>query len=171
MFFLEKDARDYNLIFYNVAKSSNVYQMIKDICREVLKIQLEISLRKCVIIKENKQYQTVNVLVKLESISMVDTILKNAKNLKGAHTKITISKDLSEDERRDRRILLILKRKIVTVSQESKVKILGNSIMIDGTKLTYKSKSNYFGNSEIDGSAFVRQKFSIDFLSLANSSQ
>lgn len=168
---MEKDARDFNLIFHNVAKSPNVYQMIKDVCKEVLKVDRDIFLRRCVILKENKQQQTVDVLAKMESTSMVEAILKNTRYLKGAQSRISISKDLSEEDRRDRRVLLNLKRKITNTSKESKVKVLGNSILIDGTKLNYRSKSNYFGNSDVDGKAFLNERFSIDFSSLANSSQ
>lgn len=162
---LDKESRDYNLVFYNIPKTSEIHSSLIDLCKEILKVSTPISIKKTIILRDDKSKNSMNVLAKFESTSMVDAILKCAKNLKGANTGITITRDYNDEDRKFRRTLLSVKKNIKQkdTSDKFKVNVVGTSIYINNHKFNYNKKSNKFGNREVDGKVFLKEHFSIDF--------
>lgn len=168
---LDKESRESNLIFYNLPKSSNVRQDIIELCTNVIRPICAVAIRKTLVLRQNQANQTMTVLVRFDAASTVDHILRNSKNLKS--TRISVCRDLSEEDRENRKILLSLKNKIKEndTSDKLKIKVINNYIFIDNVKLTLNIKNNYFGNREVNGKQFVKEKFSIDFDNFVNNQQ
>lgn len=168
---LERESRSHNLIFYNVTQTSNLQQAVIDICKSILKVQEEIKISRAIVLKRNAAAKTFTILIKFESTSIVSIILAGAKHLRDSGTGISISRDLSEGERKIKNILLEIKRKIQERDTYSKVKVVGTKIYIDNVTLTYNEKNKTFGNSQIDGTAFLQEKFSIDLNNLMSNNK
>lgn len=162
---LDKESRDCNLVFYNVPKTNDIKQAVVDLCRNTLEVTNVVTIQRAIVLKQNRNHETLIILAKFDSSSMVDNILKNVRKLKGAGTRISISRDLSIDERSSRRVLLALKNKVKEqdTADKFRIKVVNNHIFIDNVKLTYNIRTNYFGNREVNGKAFLLEKFSFDF--------
>lgn len=173
MTYMERETRERNLIFYNIPSTLDVKRSIEDVCKELLKIQEPIAIQKTVVLKEDKTKRTITVLAKFDSIISVACVLKNVRNLKGTNSRIGISRDMSEEERREQGLLMKLKKTIHgnVAANNIKIKVVGNSIVINQVKLTLKMKSNFFGNSNVDGRIFLKENYSIDFDSFLVNSQ
>lgn len=171
--YLQKESRASNLVFFNIPCNDDIGRCIEDVCRGLLQINEQISIVKTVVMKENKSRKTLTVLAKFASPATISLILKNANKLKGQNSNIGISRDVSEEERKERAVLIKLRKCILDNdhSKQSKVNVVGNSIFINKVKLTFKIKTKYFGNSNIDGRAFIRENFSLDFDNLLTNMQ
>lgn len=169
--FLERDARDFHLIFYNVAKSTNVYQSIMDICQKILNVREPLNIRRTTVLKQDRAKNVLTVLVKFDASAMVNAVLRCTNNLRGNSAGIGISRDLSEEERRTRSLLLKVKRQIQQTNTSEKVKVISNKLIVKELTFWYNSKTNKFGNAEIDGKHFLRETFSIDFDNLVANMQ
>lgn len=173
MCYLERETRETNLIFYNIPTTADLKRTIEDVCKGLLKIQEEIRIQKAVVLREDKTRKTSTALIKFDSSITATTVLMNARNLKETNSRIGISRDMTEDERREQAILMKLKKTIQekVAGNQIKVKVVGNSIVINQVKLKLKLKSNFFGNSTVDGRTFLQENFSINFDSFLVNSQ
>lgn len=165
---LEKDA---NLIFYNVNSSSNIRQAILEICRTVLRVGEDISITRTIILKKHPSSGALTVLVKFETLGMVYKVLSSTKNLKSSGSGIWISRDLSEEERKIKSSLLIIKKKINEKDTSCKVKVVGKKMYVDSVMFIFNEKHNTFGNSQMNGKVFLLEKFSINFDDVVDNNQ
>lgn len=163
--FMERGFREQNLIFYNVAKSTNVRQSIYDFCKQELKIETQITMNKVSVLKDDKTRNVLTVLVNFGSSEMSRIVLKSAKNLKHSNSGVSISRDLSEEDRKIKSLLLNIRKLIIQqgTSNNNKIKVFGNKFIFNDKVFTYNSRTKYFGNSEIDARVFLMENFSIDF--------
>lgn len=168
---LERDARAHNLIFYNVTATANVYQSILDICRTVLKVSEPISITRSIVLKNHRSTGVLTVLVKFETVGMVYKILGGTKNLKNSSTRIGISRDLSEGERKIKSSLLSIRKLINEKDTSIKVKVVGKRMFVDNEMLIFNEKQNTFGNSQVNGKDFLMERFSINFDELVANNQ
>lgn len=168
---LQKESRATNLVFYNIPDNTDIRKCIEDVYKGLLRIEQSIDIVRATVLKADQNKGTLTALIKFSSPSMVGLILKNVHKLKGTNSSVGISRDLTEEERKDRGVLLKLRKKLRENDKQSKVKVVGTSILINTVKLTYRSRTNYFGNSNSDGRAFIRENFSIDFDDFITNSQ
>lgn len=162
--FLENTIREGNLVFSNVPATNNHVRSIEELCSKQLKVETPVDVNKVVPIHENKEKKTVTLLVSFGSGITAERILMQSKHLRG--TGIGLSKDYSKDVRLSRNRLLILRRKILDVNPDVKVKVYGNKIIIDKEKLTLID--NVLSNDKVDGKLFVANNFGINFDEIAN---
>lgn len=160
---LERDARALNLIFYNITYTPNVQQSIHDICKSVLKINEPLGISRTIVLKKNAASGILTVLVKFESSGMVYKVLGATKNLKNSGTRIGISRDLSQEERKIKTLLLAIKKQIHEKDNTIKVKVVGKRMFVDNVMFTFNEKNNTFGNSQVNGKEFLMENFSINF--------
>lgn len=157
--FLEKIARETNLVFSNVPATSDNEKSIEELCTQQLKVGTPAEIDKVVPIGKNENKNTVTLLVSFVSRRTADRVLMKSSHLKG--TGIGLSRDYPKDVRNARNLLLILRRKILEMRGNIKVKVYGNTIVIGKEKLTYIN--NDLSNDRLDGKQYVLDNFGIDF--------
>lgn len=163
--FLERGVREQNLIFYNVVKTDNIRQSILDICTNEIKVNGNLSVKRTSVLKEDRSKNVLTVLVQFGSREEAQGVLRSTKNLKNSRSRIGVSKDLSEEERKARSTLFAIKKTIQEQSNNSnvKIKVFGNKFIIEDKTFVYNRRMKSFGNSVINGKDFLKERFGIDF--------
>lgn len=111
-------------------------------------------------LRVNSNDNTVTALATFGSQKTADNIIKNAKMLKG--TGIGISRDLGREDRESRNRLLYLRKLIKEKDTSQRIKVHGNQIAINDTKLFLTNNSFGNKNKNINGRDFIFDKFGID---------
>ena len=154
---LEDEIRRNNLIFIGLSTEDTPKAEIQKVCSEILGLPSppKILYAKKIFEREGKM----TALAKLDSEETVETILENSKKL--AESDIYIERDLSQEKRLDKKVMLELKKNITKTSTKYRVQVRNHRIKIDdkwfhwnnekmlmcGKQDGYKTLQNMYGKN------------------------
>lgn len=157
---LERELKQRNIIFSKLPKTDDIEKSIVDLCKETLGIT-NVYIDKVVVLRTNENDNSSTTLAVFGSQKTADHIIRNAKKLK--HTGIFVSRDLGQDDREARNLLLLIRKLIKAKDNSQMVKVYGNKIVINDVKL-YLTKDHLENKqTKINGKQFLLERFGIDF--------
>lgn len=136
---VEIASRRNNLIFKGIKHSStdDLSVKISDFCREVLKLDISVE-HLYVFPLGSRDKVNKPILVSFSCIQHKLMVLNSAKILRG--TGFVIHEDLPEVTRKKKTKLLLLRREILRLNRDIKVKVRSDCLMVEGCKFVWSSR-------------------------------
>lgn len=155
--YMDRESRQKKLIVRGLRDTTNVREAIKEVLETKLKVENPISIAKTTKIGSGGGKMSVMV----ECLSYNDTwqVLGKCRNLVG--TTISIDRDLSVDEREQRRKLVFVKKEIEKIDSSKKITVRGNKMKIDKFYFSWKNDNFVCGTEE--GIRKLNQLYGKDF--------
>lgn len=125
--YLEEQVKKKSLILRNIPANRSVKEAAQSVCRNNLKMQNNVEIITTRWLGEKQDKMT--VAVELATESMVDEVLKHAKNLAG--TAISISRDLTSEKQQQRKAMVQLKSQLLGINESKQVLIRENKLKVD----------------------------------------
>lgn len=132
---LEEQLKRKNLLFKGLEAEKSLGNAVMSLCLQKLKISqpMEIVSTRKIYEKDGKM----GVVAEFRSEDMIAEVFKNTKKLAG--TSISIEADLNEEKREQKRVLLLLRKQLLSVSKTHKISVRNNKLRV-GEKWFYWNK-------------------------------
>lgn len=133
---LEEDVGKKKLVFRGMKSQKSPYEAVQYVLSEVLKINTspEIESSRKIFERDGKMA----VLVEFKSMSTVFEILKLTKNLIGS--TIYVERDLGIERRQTKKMMLLLKKDILSINKTKKVGVRDDKLIVDGKRFYWNNK-------------------------------
>lgn len=157
-----------NLIFTNVTYVQGAIMTGYQICNQNLKIDSQlINIKDAFVIKKQSN-DKVTLLVEFAEKSMVGVVFRHLKNLHGSN--IRVERDLSEANRKRRKILVDFKKHLLSVSRELRVNVRENTLTVGSNTFTLKDRDGKLEPLEegVDTVAFFQDNYEINVVDYFN---
>ncbi|XP_037954069.1 uncharacterized protein LOC119684171 [Teleopsis dalmanni] len=143
---LENQSKRKNIVIRGLACDANqrTFDRVTQLCNEVLNIPSPLPIAS---VRKLSEYDgKVNVVVELDTANSVEKLLSKSKNLKGS--QITLERDLDAGKLLHKKLMLILKQKILTVSKVHRVSVRNEKLRIGDYWLRWNNKNELVCNDQ-----------------------
>lgn len=133
---LSEAAKSKNVLVKGLSKDAANKEGISKLCRENLMLS-DVRVCDTRIVFENKK--SVGVVAELESSGMAKEVLQNSKKLAGS--SIFVERDLCEERRTRKKVLLQLKKVILAADRSKKVFVKNDTVNVNGKWMSFDNRN------------------------------
>lgn len=153
---LESQIKGKNLVFRGIAAGQANKIEIQKLCSTVLQVEKTVKSVKTLYQKE----RMTAVLVEFESENDVEDVISKTRNLRG--TNIYVERDLNAERRRDKIIMLQLRKQLMEFSKAHQIKIRDDKLRV-GSKWFKWNKDRKLVCGTIDAITVMKELFGDNF--------
>lgn len=133
MEWLENGVTNRRIIIKGLKSQRSVYEAARKFFRDIMKIDTVLEIEE--VRKLNDISGQMTILVEMRSRSMVSEVLKYTKNLAG--TPYYIERDLNKERQMKKKIMLSLKKDILTTNKTKRIRVVGDKLIIEGNQFIW----------------------------------
>lgn len=156
--YIDRERRQKRLVFHGLEDVQDVSSKVQEVLHSNLKVVEPVLVSKTT--KMKSKNGKMSVLAEFVSCNDVWKVLGKCRNLAGSG--IGVDRDLTIEERDQRRKLLHMKREIEKIDKSKRVSIQGSKLKIDGSFFTWKDNKHFVCGKE-SGLQALRKIYGKDF--------
>ena len=155
---LEDFIKKRNLVFRGVSSAGTPKESVQQICEQQLKLQGKVEVVSTRKLGERDGKRM--IVAEFRTEEMVSAVLQNVRKLSGS--SISIEQDINSSRQLQKRLMLKLKRNILTVTKSHRVSVRNEKLKI-GDNWFYWSKDNKLMFNKSDAKETLKTVFGSDF--------